>query len=43
MDAMFWPITWLVMACAFICAGGFIVKGCEAMDERIPPKTDIDE
>ncbi len=40
---MFWPITWLVMACAFICAWGFIVKGCEAMDERNPPKTDIDE
>ena len=40
---LFWALTWLVMATAFTCAWAFIVKGCEAMDEKNPPKTQLED
>ncbi len=34
MGAFYWLAVWLMMAAAFTTAWGFIVKGCEALDER---------
>lgn len=34
---VYWVFTWIVMAAAFTCAWAFIVKGCEAMDDKAPP------
>lgn len=39
---LYWALTWLIMAIAFTCAWGFIVKGCEAMDEKHPPQENLD-
>lgn len=33
---IYWFAVWLMMAAAFTTAWGFIVKGCEAMDDDHP-------
>lgn len=43
MGAIYWILLWLMMAAAFTTAWTFIVKGCEAMDEKHPPPGSVDE